>query len=206
MASPWDFVNIWSEHEADYPTFSLSSADSINGVGTCKYLSFGTVRKLVSSVGGFNHLNGQIVAVQADGLDIGDQVVTNNQIILSNPAATIHAGLSYSWTLKFLPLGGDAQTVNQGKERKVFDVVLRIYKSLGGEFGKDTSKLYPIDYTALGNINRNPDDNVLFTGDLHDVGFESSVLDYWTPVLTGSRPYPFQLLAAIIRSEINEEK
>lgn len=205
MASPWDFDTIWREHTLDYPTFNLTSADSVSGIGKCKYLALGTVRKMVSVLGGLNHLNGQIVSVQADGLDVGDQVVTDNQIILSTIAGTVHAGLSYAWTFQFLPLGGDGQTVNQAKERKVFDVVLRVYKSLGGQFGKDTAKLYDIDYVAVENINRNPDDNVLFTGDLI-VGFESSVLNYWTPVLTGNRPVPFQLLAAIIRSEINEEK
>jgi hypothetical protein len=174
--------------------------------GVCKYLTGGTARKLVTTISGLDYLNGQIVTVASDGKFEDQYVVSGGSITLNRPAATVHVGLSYSWTVQFLPLGGDGQTVNQGKERKLFDVVLRIYKSLGGQFGKDVNKLYPINYTAIENINRNTDDDVLFTGDLHKVGFESSMLDYWTPVLTDDKPFPFQLLAAVLRSEINEEK
>lgn len=165
----------------------------------------GRIHKFVSSVSGPSHLNGQTVDVVTNG-DTVTSLVYSNGVTLPIPAWNISIGLPYQWLLRFLPLGGDGQTVNQGKERKVFDVVLRIFKSLGGQFGKDLNKLYDIDYTATGNINRNADDDVLFTGDLHDVGFESSMLDYWEPVLTDTTPFPFQLLAAIIRSEICEDK
>jgi hypothetical protein len=180
----------------------------VNGVGVCKYLANGQVRKLVAAVGGLDHLNGQIVNIAADGGVANPSYATVNEgyITLLTPAATVHVGLPYTWTLQFLPLGGDGQTVNQGKDRKLYDVVLRVYKSLGGQFGKDTNQLFPINYKATENINSNTDDNVLYTGDLHGIGFESSVLNYWVPVLTGSQPVPFMLLAAIMRSEINEEK
>lgn len=204
MSTPWDFINVWDSHTNDYPTFVTTGNGSINGVGTCKYLSFGTVRKVLTSISGVPYLNGQIVGVVADGLYQGQQIVSNGGILLNPPAVTVHLGLLYQGRLKFLPLGGDGQDVNQSKKRKPYDFVFRVWKSLSGMFGQDENSLYPISYTE--SVNKNDDDDVLFTGDIHYVPTESSWDDYCQPELIIDEPTPFMLLASIIRSEISEDK
>lgn len=204
MANPWDFSTpIWYERLAclDYPTFVPCSASSpINGIGTCAYLAKGEVRKLVTTITGLDHLDGQRVVVVTDGIptEPSQFVVFDGTIHLTDPAAVIHVGLPYTGKLQFLPLGGDGQTVNETKERKVYNVVMRLWKSLGGKFGKDEDHLFPFEYL--------PSDDILFTGDMHDVPFESSVDDYWSPVFVQDEPLPFMLLATVIRSEIFEDK
>ena len=204
MATPWDFINVWKEHAADYPTFVLTGADSINGVGTCKYLSLGTVRKQVSVLSGFSYLNGQIIGVVADGLYQGEQIVSGGLVVLNPAAVSAHGGLLYQGRLKFLPLGGDGQDVNQGKKRKPYNFIIRVWKSLSGMFGQDEGNLYPISYTE--SVNKNDDDDVLFTGDIHYVPTESSWDDYCQPELLINEPLPFMALAVVIQSEISEDK
>lgn len=203
MASPWDFSTpVWYEQVKDYPTFdpTFSAVDGRLSSGFCAYLAKGQVRKMVTILSGLDHLNGQGVQIVQDGLVSNDsvQTVVGGQIELSVPAAVVHAGLPYIGKIKWLPLGGDSQNVNQTKKRKLSDVVFRLFRSLGGKFGRDEDSLYTMSY----------DDQILdplFTGDFHDVPLESSVLDVWEPVFVQDTPLPFMLLAAIMTSEIEEK-
>lgn len=168
----------------------------------------GRIHAYVSSVSGPSHLNGQTVAVVTNGSNVLS-LTYNNGVTLPVPAWNISIGLPWKWTLQFLPLGGDGQTVNQGKKRKLYDIVLRVWQSLGGFFGQDADHLYALPYTNPDNKlkqNKSPGFNPLGTGDIHAVGIDSQWDDYAMPVLTGSDPLPFMLLAAILRSEIEEDK
>lgn len=172
------------------------------------YQKGGTIHAYVSSVTGPGHLNGQTVAVVTNGQNVLS-LPYNNGVVLTTPAWNITIGLPYQWTLRFLPLGGDGQTVNQGKKRKLYDIVLRVWQSLGGFFGEDPDNLFALPYTNPDNkLNQNiaPEFNPLGTGDIHAVGIDSQWDDYCMPVLTGSDPLPFMLLAAIMRSEVSEDK
>lgn len=168
----------------------------------CAYFKGGQVRKMVNNVTGLTHLEGQTVEVVADGIlpSPTQYTVTGGTLVpaLTNKAGVIHVGLPYTGKLKFLPLGGDAQTVNETKDRKVYSVVFRLFESLGGKFGKDEDSLFTLAYDGT--------EDPLFTGDFHDVPFESSVDNLWEPVLVCDTPLPFMLLAAVIRSELFEDK
>src|SRR5258708_40266853 len=96
MASFWDFETVWVEHTDDYPTF-IGWNTPVNGTLVCPYLANGQVRKMVSTLSGLNHLNGQMVSVVQDGRLSGDtlQTVISNAITLSIPAAVVHVGLPY---------------------------------------------------------------------------------------------------------------
>lgn len=202
MASPWDFTTpIWYEHvdTEEYPTFD-PSAVPVDGRNTCKYLAGGEVRKMVTELAGLDHLEGQLVSIVQDGTVSEDtlQSVVGGEVFLTVPASVVHVGLPYTGKFQMLPLGGDGQTVNETKKRKVFDIVSRIWKSLGGKFGADEDHLYPMDI---------PDtDDVLFTGDVHYTPFESSWSENWQPVFVQDDPVPFMILALVLRSEISEDK
>lgn len=172
------------------------------------YQTGGRIHAYVSSVSGPSHLNGQTVAVVTNGQNVLS-LTYNNGVTLPSPAWNISIGLPYEWTLQWLPLGGDGQTVNQGKKRKLYDIVFRVWQSLGGYFGQDANHLFPLPYTNPDNqldMNVSPDYNPLATGDIHGVGIDSQWDDYCMPVLTGSDPLPFMLLASIMRSEVSEDK
>lgn len=169
----------------------------------CAYFKGGYVRKMVNNVTGLTHLEGQTVLVVTDGIipSPAEYEVTGGTLVpaLTNKAAVVHVGLPYVGKIKFLPLGGDGgQNVNETKERKVYDICMRVFNSLGGKFGKDEDHVFPIDFP--------PTDEVLFTGDIHDIPFESSWDELWQPVFIQDSPLPFMVLAFVIRSEISEDK
>ena len=173
----------------------------------CPYFSGGFARAMVTSLSNLTFLANQSVRIVQDGVlsvDDGQIVSGTGTITLTNPAAVATVGLPYTGTLQWLPLGGDGQTVNQGKERKIFDVILRVWKSLSGYFGENINQTYPISYSESQNYNAT--DGTLFTGDIQYVPIESQWDDYCQPALIINNPLPFMLLSSIFRSEISEDK
>lgn len=186
----------------DSNTFTIQATVSYN------YQTGGRIHKLLSSVSGPSYLNGQQVTVLTNGNNVLS-LPYNNGVILPSPAWNVTIGLSYAWILQFLPLGGDGKDTNQSKKRKLYDIVLRVWQSLGGYFGNDINNVFALPYNNIDNkLNQNqaPDYNPLGDGDIHGVGTDSQWDDYCMPVLTGSDPLPFMLLAAIMRSEVSEDK
>lgn len=194
-----------------YTVTSVIDANNFSIVATLQYNYYGqggNIHKYISSVVGPSYLNGQTVSVITNGNNVLS-FPYNNGITLSTPAWNVIVGLPYTWIIQFLPLGGDGQTVNQGKKRKLYDIVLRVWQSLGGYFGQDADHLFALPYSNPDNqlnLNIAPDYNPLATGDIHAVGVDSQWDDYCMPVLTGSQALPFMLLASIMRSEISEDK
>ena len=76
-----------------------------------------------------DYLNGETVGVQADGLDIGNFVVSGGKVTLPTPASVVHVGLRYTGKLQLLP--NNPQT----KMQKISLSTLRVYKSIGGKLG-----------------------------------------------------------------------
>lgn len=193
-------------------TFQLTDLDGniINSTDFGIYISGGEVRQMLDTFSGLNHLEGEDVAVMTDGaLPAAQQIftVSGGSITLPNPAAVVHVGLPYVGVLKFLSLGSDiAPGVSYTKVRKLFQVNFKVWKSLGGQFGKDIDNLFniimPNQISNLEAYHSNPS----YTGDIIGVDFESSEDTDWSPVLIQNEPLPFMLLAAVFRSEIFEDK
>lgn len=92
----------------------------------------------VSGVAGLDHLEGQTVAVLADGAVQPEKVVQNGRIMLDTPASIIHAGLPFSSVLQTMPLAGIGQEgISEESKKRVSGLVLRLYKTLGFSIGDD---------------------------------------------------------------------
>lgn len=206
-------TNVYLVANVTINTFTLTdlSGTAINTTAMGTYIGGGQVRKMNTVFSGLDHLNGETVAVMADGaLPAATQtfIVSAGSITLPNPAAVVHIGLPYVGILKFMPLSGDSpnQSVTQTKVRKPYQMNLKVWKSLGGQFGEDTSHLFNMQMpNQISNLSAYHA-NVPYTGDIIDVDFESSENTNWQPVLVLNQPLPFMLLAAVIRSEIFEDK
>ena len=92
---------------------------------------------LTTTVEGLDHLEGETLAVLSDGAVIPDKVVLNGTIRLSAPAAKIHAGLSFLSEINTLDLEAGAATgdVSQGRIKRVSEVVIRLFRTVGIEVG-----------------------------------------------------------------------
>lgn len=79
----------------------------MTGLGTYLGVDF-TVRKLVKNIYGLDHLEGQTVAVYADGRDRGTAVVTDARLTLETGAADLVIGLPIVSELELLDFSGTA--------------------------------------------------------------------------------------------------
>ena len=117
----------------------------------------------VSQVAGLEHLEGQTVAVLADGAVQTEKVVTNGRIVLDSPASIVHVGLPFSSVLQTMPLTGVGQDgVSEEAKKRISGVVLRLYKTLGFLIGGDGEVEEQSFRTASNVMNAPP---ALFSGD-----------------------------------------
>jgi hypothetical protein len=89
----------------------------------------------VTTVSGLDHLNGQTVAVLADGSVQAQRTVSGGAITLDHSASTIHVGLPYTSELRTLDLELGPQRA--GQYRRVVRVTVKMERSRGLWVGPD---------------------------------------------------------------------
>jgi hypothetical protein len=196
--SAWDFASgtVWHLNCDDYPDFVGSPcADDI-----CEYVQGGQVRKMVTTISGLDHLEGEYVKAQTDGaLPSGPNLflVTSGDITLPEKAAVVHAGLPYDGTIRLLKSSDGSQVgTGQTKMRRVFLGVLRLYRSLGLKIGIDEDDLSPVFDTdpALP----------LYTGDQDKLPSTYHTKEAEV-VIKQEDPLPAEILAVVLRSDVEEK-
>ena len=173
-------------------TFELSG---INSTAYTTYISSGVARKLVSTISGLSHLEGQTVVVCADGAPQPNKVVASGAITLSVSAAVVHVGLGYNSDAQMLRLeAGAADGTALGKTRRVHRVGIMVHRSLGLQIGTSLADLDTLTFrTSSDPMTRAP---ALFTGIISetldsDYDFENKIA--WRQ----SQPLPSTILAVM---------
>ena len=97
---------------------------------------------------GLRHLAGEKVTLLADGLVLPDRLVApDGSIQLERPATEVHAGLTYRSLLQPMPLeGGSSRGTSQTKSKRITQVAVRFFNTLGGGIGPDPEHLEPVYY------------------------------------------------------------
>ena len=200
LENSWDFdTPVWYTNCEDYPDFVGSSC-------LCPYIAGGQIRKMIDRVNGLDHLEGELIKVQMDGIlptDENGELVENSfevlggEIQLPKKAAVVHAGLGYTGKIQLLKSSEGSQLgTGQFKMRRVYLGALRLYRSLGLKIGLDEDHLDPIsdDDPALP----------LYTGDIDKL--PNANWDKETEmIIQQEEPLPAQILAIILRSEVEEK-
>lgn len=86
-------------------------------------------------VTGLDHLEGETVAILADGNVITPQVVVNGRITLAQPATRVHVGLAYTSQLQTLYLDVGEPT-QQGKRKNITAMTARVDQTRGLQMGQ----------------------------------------------------------------------
>jgi hypothetical protein len=129
MANAWDFINVWGTNCQDYPDFE--------GDPTYQTLT------------GLDHLEGQEVAILADGRVLPRQTVLNGQIDIDASYNVVHVGLPFNSDIETLNIDVPTQEGTlQGVKIKVGSVTFRFVDSRGGYVGPTFDELYE----AFGNL------------------------------------------------------
>lgn len=93
-------------------------------------------------ISGLSHLEGETVAILADGAVMPQKIVTGGQIIIDEPASKVHVGLPITADIKTLPVATEAvQAFGQGRVKNVNKVWMRVYRSSGVFAGPDNDHL-----------------------------------------------------------------
>jgi hypothetical protein len=102
-----------------------------------------------STLTGLDHLNGQTVSVVANGSTHPDEVVASGSITLDRTTTAAKVGLAYTSKLQTMRLDvGSQDGTSQGKTKRIFDVTLRFYETVGAKVGPDTSNLEEIPFRS----------------------------------------------------------
>lgn len=152
---------------------------------------------------GLGHLEGKTVQILADGNVMPDQVVTSGAVTIPVQARVWVVGLGYTSCLR--PVGIEVAQddgTSQGRRFRVHELVLRLYKSLGGQYEGQGGEWYDI-------LSRDTDDPMdssppAFTGS-KIVSVGGSYQYTAEMAVRQEQPLPFTLLAMIPKLSIYGE-
>lgn len=142
---------------------------------------------------GLDHLEGETVHILADGSTHPTKTVSSGQITLDRSASKVHVGLPFTSRVETLRIdAGSASGSAQGKTKRISEVTVRLYRSVGLKVGTSTSELDTIPFrsSAAGMGAAVP----LFTGD-KTIEFRGGFDDDATIVVEQDQPLPTTLLA-----------
>ncbi|HWR04374.1 MAG TPA: hypothetical protein VN419_10190, partial [Humidesulfovibrio sp.] len=157
----------------------------------------------VTELSGLAHLAGRRVQILADGAVQPEQIVSpDGSIRLERAAGEVHAGLGYASALRpmrleFAGTRGSAQT----RTKRITEVGLRLYRTLGGKVGPDLTRLEPLLYRSSADSMDGPP--ALFTGD-KSVRFPQGWSTEGVLTLVQDQPLPMTVLLLAPTLALNE--
>ena len=166
------------------------------------HTSGATVKQVVNSVSGLNHLEGQVVSILADGATHPTKTVSSNAITLDRFANKIKVGLGYTSLLKTMRIDAGSQNgTSQAKTKRIYEVTARLYESVGVEIGPDLNNMERVPFRTSAD----PMDQGIppFTGD-KEVEFRG---DYDTDgfmIVRQTQPLPLTVLSLYPRLVTND--
>ena len=156
------------------PEFITYTGKSTHTLTGCTRGAYGTsalastsgsvVTQAAISLSGLTHLEGQTVKIMTDGSTHPDKTVSSAAITLDRPTTYAHVGLGFTSTLKTMRVEKGAQDgTAQGKIKRIHDVTVRFYRSVGAKVGSATTQTDVIPFRSSADEMNQP--VPLFTGD-----------------------------------------
>ena len=156
----------------------------------------------VSSVSGLDHLEGEIVSVLADGTVHPTRTISSGAITLNDSYSKIHVGLPFTskMTTMNLEAGMVSGSTAQGAIKRISNIILRLYRSLGIKVGSSETKYDLIPFRSSAHT---MDSSIgLFTGD-KEVSLRSGYDTDGKVFVMQDQPLPLTILALIPRVKTN---
>ena len=120
----------------------LKPSDFGDDTGDAFYVDSGLTYNgaAATSISGLGHLEGEVVTILADGAAHANKTVASGAITLDRAAKKVHIGLGFNSTLKTMRIeGGSIDGTSQGKVKRIHDVTVRLYRSVGLKIGPSSS-------------------------------------------------------------------
>ena len=148
---------------------------------------------------GLDHLEGETVKVVLNGATHPDRVVSSGQISLDRATTKAKVGLGYVSTLQTMRLDEGQGGTDQTKTKRIYDVTVRFFETVGAKVGPDENNLDDIPFRDSSHPVDQP--VPLFTGD-KETEFPS---DYGTDgfvLIKQEQALPMTILAVYARLEL----
>mgnify|MGYP003148072011 CR=1 FL=1 len=185
-----EYLNVFDFDQTDNTTFNfLDSALSYSGVA-------------VSTISGLDHLEGQVVGILADGATHPNKTVTSGAISLDRSAKNVKVGLNYTSLLQTMRLNGGSQDgTSQGKTKRIYDITVRMFETIGVEVGPNLSDMERIPFRSSADL---MDEGIPpFTGD-KEVEFRGNYETDGFIFVRQTQPLPFTILSLYPRLTTND--
>lgn len=185
-------------------TLELAYADgsgAVDGSSFLGYVDGGNVRKAVTTVSGYHHLEGVTGVALVDGNVETGLTITNGDLVLPYPASRIHYGLKFISDVELLNVEAPTGTI-QGKLKRIPSTILRVEKTRGLFIGTSFERMTEMKQRK-NELYGNP--TALFTGD-HTQSMPSGWDTNGRVAMRQRYPLPFTLLAVIPNLEVGGDK
>ena len=132
-----EYLNAFDFTETDNTTFNfLDSQLNYDGSAT-------------TTITGLDHLEGETVSILADGSTHPDKTVSSGAITLDRSSTKVKVGLPFTSLLQTMRLdAGAANGTSQAKTKRIYDISLRLYESVGVEVGPDLQNMERIPFRS----------------------------------------------------------
>ena len=111
-----------------------------------------TVDQVVETLSGLSHLEGQTVSILADGATHPTKTVSSGAISLDRAAKKVKVGLAYTSLLQTMRIDAGSQNgTSQGKTKRIYEITLRLFETVGVEVGPDLDHMERIPFRSSAN-------------------------------------------------------
>ena len=176
-----EYINQFDFDETDNTDFNfLDSQLAYSGSAT-------------TTISGLDHLEGQTVSVLANGATHPDRTVSSGSITLARSSTKVKVGLKYTSLLQTMRLDAGSQNgTSQSKTKRIFNIAIRLYESIGVEVGPDLNNMEAIPFRSSAN----PMDQAIpvFTGD-KEVEFRGNYETDGFIYVRQTQPLPLTILS-----------
>ena len=136
-----EYINQFDFDETDNTNFNfLDSQLAYSGSAT-------------TTITGLEHLEGQVVSVLANGSTHPDRTVSGGSITLSRSSTKVKVGLKYTSLLQTMRIDAGAQNgTSQAKTKRIYNITVRLYESVGVEVGPDLNNMEAIPFRSSATL------------------------------------------------------
>jgi len=107
----------------------------------------------VTTLSGLDHLEGQTVHILADGATHPAKVVSSGSVSLDRSSTNVKIGLGYNSILQTMRLDAGSQNgTSQGKTKRIYEITVRLYESVGVEVGPNLSDMERIPFRTSADV------------------------------------------------------
>jgi hypothetical protein len=185
-----EILNVFDFDQTDNTSFNfLDSSLSYSGSS-------------VTTISGLDHLEGQTVSVLANGATHPDKTVSSGSITLDRSSTDVKVGLAYTSLLQTMRLNAGSQNgTSQGKTKRIYDITVRMFETIGVEVGPDLSNMERIPFRSSADL---MDEGIPpFTGD-KEVEFRGNYETDGFIFVRQTQPLPFTILSLYPRLTTND--